>query len=527
MRDRLLPQRPCQPSMGSSMVPACCYLSAVDLHCLSQLQEFLSQVASAKLRWFSAGRDLIADSYAQPRSKAKPTFGPASRAAPASALHSTPHQRSWLKQQGQQPSEGASEQDAIEERRQSGQSASTSRQGDSRGRHKVPTSSKGSSRGPSPTSPFGSITMGSGRPNRAAAKKSGNAFETPTTLMHAMPESKAATTQDIDQRSDRHFTAAPAQASHEHWQTCGRQCDGSHGPPNQVCHSHAVVGADATDAGAPCEQARQVQSHQAQPGAAGSGGSRASSIQAADTAEHVLPGIQGRRNISNALPTSLVPNTVCALSEQPSVADSEPTSSALSDDPLNEASINSGRRQKKGRRHCKPGPSAFPQLPYERSLQLEQSVQNSASRSTDSEHDLPVSASDTAWQTSAQTDVLADAMQQRLQLQERRAEGPFGEGQEGPQQRLSQHGGYMQRGSQERLPRRRTARSMLRGADTQTGKKMVQHYRALHESCVSVRRPLLGDAHLHMLLVSLLLPVHEKLFCIFDQPVRLTPMCQG
>lgn len=420
---------------------------------------------------------MIADSYAQPRSKAKPTFGPASRAAPASALHSTPHQRSWRQQQGQQPSEGISEQDAIEERIQSGQSASTSQQGDSTGRHEVPSASKGSSRGPSPTSPFGSITMGRGRHKRAAARKLGNAFETATTLTHAAPDSKAAAIQHTDhQRSHRHFISAPAQASQGHWQTCGRQCDGSHGPSDQVCGSHAVAGAEGTAAAhaeAPCEQALPVQSHQAQQGAAGSGGRHVSGIQA-DTAQNVLFVTEGRRNTSSAVLTSVVPNAVFVLSEPPSVADSEPTSPALSDDPLDKAPIKSDRRQKKGRRHCKPGPSAFPQLPYERSLQLEQSVQDPAYRSTDSEHGSPVLASDTAWQTSTQTDMLADAMQQRLQLQERRAEEPLWEGQEGPQQRLSQHGGYMQRGAQERLPRRRTARSMLRGADTQTGKKMAQ-----------------------------------------------------
>ncbi|KAL0047976.1 hypothetical protein WJX82_004829 [Trebouxia sp. C0006] len=43
------------------------------------------------------------------------------------------------------------------------------------------------------------------------------------------------------------------------------------------------------------------------------------------------------------------------------------------------------------------------------------------------------------------------------------------EDQEGGQQHLGRHGGYMQRGGQERLPRRRTTRSLLRGADVQTG----------------------------------------------------------
>ena len=428
-----------------------------------------SQVALAMLECFAPGKDLIADSYAQPRSKAKPTFGPASRDAPASALHTTPHQRSRFQQQGQQPSEGTSE-DVNEERRQSGQSASTSRPADSRGWHEMPSSSRGSSRGPSPSSPFGSITMGSGRRNRAAANKPSNGLKTPTTLTHATPDSKAATTQHTDQSLNRHFTEAPAQASQGHWQTCDWQCNGSNGQSNQVCSSLAAVEAEgtaATHAEAPREPALQVQSHQAQRGAPGSGDRCASSTQAAGTSQPVLDSTHGRRITSNSVQTILVPNTVFTLSQRPSLADSELTSPALSDEPLNRPVHNRDRRRKKARRHSKPGPSAFPQLPFERSLQLGQSARDSASQS---EHGRGW-ASDTAWQTSAQTDILADAMQQRLQLQERRADGGLAEGQERPQHRLSQHGGYLQRGAQERLPRRRTTRSMLRGADTQTGKR--------------------------------------------------------
>lgn len=55
------------------------------------------------------------------------------------------------------------------------------------------------------------------------------------------------------------------------------------------------------------------------------------------------------------------------------------------------------------------------------------------------------------------------------------------EEQRGGQQHLSQHGGYMQRGGQERLSRRRTTRSLLRGADVQTG----DHLLLLHGYCMS------------------------------------------
>ena len=419
---------------------------------------------------------MIADSYAQPRSKAKPSFGLASRAAPASVLHSTPHQRSRLQQQGQQPSEGTSEQDANDERRQSGQSASTSRPADIMGRHNVPSSSRGSSRGGSPTSPFASITMGSGRRNRAAANKPGDAFETPATLMHATPDSKAATTQRTGQSLNRQLTEAPAQASQAQWQTCGWRRNSSNGPSNQVFSSHAE-GTAGPHAESPRERALLVQSHQvqsqAQRGAPECSDKCGNSMQAAGISQPVLDSTHGRRNTSNALPTSVVPNAVLLLSERPSLVDNELTSPAFSHDPFTRAPHNRDTGKKKMRRHSKPGPSAFPQLPFERSLQLEQTAREPASQSTNSEHG-PGLASDTAWKTSAQTDILADAMQQRLQLQERRAEGGPAEGQEGPQQRLSQHGGYMQRGARERLPRRRTTRSMLRGADTQTGKRLLQ-----------------------------------------------------
>ena len=460
----------CLKHCGRMLLPCCCQSTWFVYHSRKDIQaRWLWQ----KLWWFSPGKDLIADSYAQPRSKAKPTFGPASQAAPASALHSPPHQRSWLQQPGQQQSQGTSEQDAIEERRRSGQSASTSRQGDSRGRQEVPSCSKGSPRGPSPTSPFGSITMASGKRNRAAAKKckEAHAVETPTTLMHATPDSKAAAAQHTGHSLNRHSTEAPAQASPEHWQTLGQQCHASNGPCKHSCASHAVVeaaGTAATHASEPCQQEPQIERYQAQQGAPGLAGGCAPSTPAP-----VLDSTQDRRDTSNALPTSVVPNAVFLLSERPSLADGEPTLLAVSDDPLDKAAIKSGRRRKKGRRHCKPGPSAFPQLPYERFLQLEHSAQDPAPHSSDS--DLkPVLAPDAAWQTSAQTDILADAMQRRLQLQERRAGGGLGEGHEGPQQRLSQHGGYMQREAQERLPRRRTTRSMLRGTDTQTGTRLVQ-----------------------------------------------------
>lgn len=128
-------------------------------------------------------------------------------------------------------------------------------------------------------------------------------------------------------------------------------------------------------------------------------------------------------------------------------------------------------RQRKKRIERRPGPSAFPQLPHELALHLQStSIHTSTHLSSPPSpvHTPFAQASDTVQRTPAQTEQLADAMQQRLwqlQMAEVRAEE---QGRTG-QCHLTQHGGYMQRGSQERLPRRRTTRSMLRGSDTQTG----------------------------------------------------------
>ena len=138
------------------------------------------------------------------------------------------------------------------------------------------------------------------------------------------------------------------------------------------------------------------------------------------------------------------------------------------------SSSSSSKKKKKKRGNLrKSGPSAFPQLPYERSLQLRDC---SPEPLTEPFQAFPMPVSNAAQQTPAQTDSMADAMQQRLwrlQLQEQRAaDDTQGQGQGQAQERLhhlSQHGGYMQREGQESLSSRRTTRSMLRGADTQTG----------------------------------------------------------
>ena len=197
--------------------------------------------------------------------------------------------------------------------------------------------------------------------------------------------------------------------------------------------------------------------------------STSTSSHAADSVQSVLHGAQGRCSDSSGAHVCCTPNAIAELAEKASWDKCQSTAAALPDDAVSDTARKPGRRRKGGTRPRKPGPSAFPQLPYERSLRLQDST---ASQLDEFDDALPNSASDTAQQTSAQTDILANAMQQRLQLQESRAEGAFGEGEGGPQQHMSPHGGYMQRGGRERLPCRRTTRSRLRGADTQTGKTL-------------------------------------------------------
>lgn len=309
----------------------------------------------------------------------------------------------------------------------------------------------------------------------AAAKKLGDAVQKPTPSISAVPE--AATTQHTDQGSHRHSTEAPAQSSQKHQQSFAQQCSCSDGRFQQVCSSPpGVEGGSTAPAHAEprSESALRAQGKQTQQSTPESNSRTASSTHATDTAQselHSTNATQCRHRTSSDVPTSRVRNAVAELSQQPLLAHGEATTPAGLDESCNRSAVKGSKRKRKDSRGRKPGPPAFPQLPYERSLQQQQSEWDAGAPSTDFGEVL---ASDTARQTCAQTDMLADAMQRQLQLRESRADGGLGEGQEGPQQQLSQHGGYMQRGSQERLPRRRTTRSMLRGADTQTGKRPIQ-----------------------------------------------------
>lgn len=414
----------------------------------------------------SAGKDLIADSCAKPRSTTKPTFGSSRRAAPAGALHTSPRgPRLPQHPSQQQPPDGPFDLDAIEERRQSGQSASTSHHSDPSGRpEEVPNSTGArSSRGASPTSPFASITLRDGRHSRVAAGFPNSTVQPSSTAgMHAASHTRPAT-QHADPSLNWHSSA---HLNDMHWKTHDRRSSSrSKGSATQACRSPSPM-EDAspavihTEAEVPGRLAVKAQGSQAH-----SGMTSPTSLPGADTGQPVLHDAQGGRSGSSDVLANSAPNAIAELAEQSAFAEGGSAAAALSDEAVNRTANKHGRRRKRGPRPQKAGPSAFPQLPYERALHL-----SAASRVDEYTDALPISASDAAQQTCAQTDILADAMQQRLHLQERKAEGVPGEGQGGPQQHMSQHGGYMQRGGLERLPCRRTTRSILRGADTQTGK---------------------------------------------------------
>lgn len=133
----------------------------------------------------------------------------------------------------------------------------------------------------------------------------------------------------------------------------------------------------------------------------------------------------------------------------------------------------------------KPGPSAFPQLPHEAVLQqaaadqhpslslTEQSMPDPHAGPPQQQNGLTAEQQAAAWNVSAEQpagQAQAEAEQGQADSNQKEANSEEGPRQDGLRQYVkSHHGGYMQRGGHERLPHRRTTRSMLRGADVQTG----------------------------------------------------------
>lgn len=190
---------------------------------------------------------------------------------------------------------------------------------------------------------------------------------------------------------------------------------------------------------------------------------------------------QCRSDRKGALPRVTAPPTSCGVHRHITVnpvaivAEAEDKPAANSAFSFGVSADDPPSQQGKRKHTRKPGPSAFPKLPHEHALQLQASTATITTPSSSySQPDSRTSAADMPTHMPAQTDQMADAMQQRLwrlQMDELRADSD----RHTAQQHLSQHGGYMQRGGQERRPRRRTTRSMLRAADVQDGEEMFAH----------------------------------------------------
>ncbi len=446
------------------------------------------QPRNAESGLFFAGRDLIREGLAKPRAKSKPAFTSAA-ANPhphphPHPSHSVAHSLSPIPTQApasSTPARGVDNgADANEERRASGQAASTSGPS-SRAPwdHPVPSAfpkspSRARGRGSPPSSPFASIIMG--EPRSCSSLRSHAVPADDAVLQHTdqAPQARRCSVVSSDHAGTqkrtghrRHGTAS-AQAAIGKIVTNKADIAGlKSADPKLQAPPRDLPEQRGPDASQHCQKAQRSSAMAAafDPGSTDS--TRASHTHSASTRSHDV----------TTHGTSKSCNPIAALALN---ADKPQASGAVNSTESADSDASWRSRQKKSRLR-KPGPSAFPQLPYERALQLQSACIDTHSTSplSPQPHRGRAQASDRPQQGPAQTDHLADAMQQRLwrlQMDQVRAE----EDREGGQQHLGRHGGYMQRGGQERLPRRRTTRSLLRGADVQTGDQLL----LLHVYCL-------------------------------------------
>lgn len=435
-----------------------------------------------------AGKDLIREGLAKPRAKSKPAFASAA-ANPhphSSHSHSVAHSLSPIPTQAPALNTPArardDDADADEERRASGQAASTS--GPSSKApwdHPDPSAfpkSPSRGRGSPPSSPFASITMR--EPRSSSSLRS-----------HAIPADGPVSQRSDPAPQERRCSVVSSDRVATQKRT-GRRRHGSSSAQTairKIVTNNADMAADLESAdpehqaSAPpqdlpeqrgpdaSQHCQKPQRPSALAAACSLDSTRASRTNSASTRRHNVTTHEARKSC----------NPIAALALN---ADKPQASSAVNSAASADSDASWRGRQKKNHLR-KPGPSAFPQLPHERALQLQSACIDTHSTSPPSPQppQARAQASDMPQQGPAQTDQLADAMQQRLwrlQMDQVRAE----EDQEGGQQHLGRHGGYMQRGGQERLPRRRTTRSLLRGADVQTGDQLLLLL-LLFASCMS------------------------------------------
>lgn len=437
------------------------------------------------LALFFAGRDLIREGLAKPRAKSKPAFTSAA-ANPhphphphPHPSHSVAHSLSPIPTQAPASSTPArgihNDADADEERRASGQAASTSGPS-SRAPwdHPAPSAlpkrespSWDRGRGSPPSSPFASITMG--EPRSSSSLRS-HAVSADDPVSHQFPPDRRCSMMSSDHVATQKKTGRRRRGTSSAQAAIGKPVTNN---------ADMAAGLESADPEHQASAPSQDLPHQHDPDASQhcqnpqrpSALATASFCGSTDStwAFHANPASTRRHDITTH-GTSKICNPIVTLALN---ADKPQASSAVNGTESADSDACWRGRQKKNHLR-KPGPSAFPQLPHERALQLQSACIDTHSTSPLSPQppQARAQASDTPRQVPAQTDQLADAMQQRLwrlQMDQVRAE----EDREGGQQHLGRHGGYMQRGGQEKLPRRRTTRSLLRGADVQTGDQLL------------------------------------------------------
>lgn len=421
--------------------------------------------AKADVHSVCPGKDLITEGLAKPRSKAKPTFtqAGANRHPHSHPGHSVAQSLSPIPTQAPASSSPAgdtnSAYNADEERRASGRAASTSGAAEGRPAPSASSRSPTKGKGSPPNSPFASITMGETRSSSALRSQGVPATDR--------------TTQHGNHRSlDRH-APLPSEGSAVQQGRTGLKTDS---PPVQAVKTVAVAAGRTAHAGSATQQEQAVgvkvdvpqQCQVQQPAST----LTADSHQCQSDRKGALLRVVAPTT-SHGVSRSITANPVAVLvkAEDMPAASSAFDLGVSADDPPSWR----GKRKHKRKPANKPGPSAFPQLPHERALQLQSSITAiTTPSSSHSQRESRTPAADMPAHTPAQTDQMADAMQQRLwrlQMDELRADSD----RHTAQQHLSLHGGYMQKGGQERRPRRRTTRSRLRAADVQDGEKLFTH----------------------------------------------------
>ena len=423
---------------------------------------------------------MIREGLAKPRAKSKPAFTSAA-ANPQPHLHrshSVAHSLSPIPTQAPASSSPArvkdNDTDADEERRASGQAASTSG-GPSRAPrdHPVPSAlpkSPSRGRGSPPSSPFASITMGEPRSCSSLRSHAVSADDAVSQCSDQAPQDRRCSVMSSD-----HVATQKRTGRRRRWASSAQAAIAKPVTNN----ADAAAGLESADpkhqASATAQDLPEQSDHDASQHCQNT--QRPSALAAAcapgsmeSTRASLTHSVSTQRHSVTTYETSKNHNPIAALAQS---ADEPQASSAVNSAVSADNAASWHDRQKKSHQR-NPGPSAFPQLPHERALQLQSACIDTHSTSSPSPQppQARAQASDMPRQGLAQTDQLADAMQQRLwrlQMDQARAE----EDRQGGQQHLSQHGGYTQRGGQERLPRRRTTRSLLRGADVQTGDQLL------------------------------------------------------